>query len=125
MPLKYKTTLLATAALTALGLAACGNSETPAESVEAAPAAIAQVDCNGAFRFVNATLRSWLNCREDDVIGKRLLDIYGAEFAHLSPWLERALSGEAVSFDATNSKLKKLEKDISLAKSSSSGANIC
>ncbi len=39
MPLKYKSTLLATAALTALGLAACGNSETPAESVEAAPAA--------------------------------------------------------------------------------------
>ena len=67
--------------------------------VDSVPASIAQIDEAGRCEFANASLCAWLGRTSEEIVGRALEELYGRDYERLRPWVERALAGEAVSFD--------------------------
>ncbi len=66
---------------------------------EAIPATVAVVGSDGAYRFVNGAFERWCGLPRDHILARQASDVLGAaEFARQSPWMLRALAGEAVDF---------------------------
>lgn len=66
-----------------------------------APALIAHVDRDLRFRFVNAAFRQWYGVEPESLLGSSLTELLGVEvFAQIRDWVDRALAGERVGFDA-------------------------
>lgn len=64
------------------------------------PVLISVVDGDQIYRFCNATYRAWLGVDPESIVGCRLKDVAGvAEYAVIRPYVERALAGEAVTFE--------------------------
>jgi len=62
------------------------------------PAMVAFVDTAECFRFVNRNYERWLGLDPAALIGRRVIDVFGAEnCVTLQPHLELALTGEASS----------------------------
>jgi len=64
-----------------------------------APALIAYIDCDLRYRFVNEGYARLYNQRGDALVGRRMPDVIGDNFARIEGILRRALAGEKVSFD--------------------------
>ncbi|CAD6877000.1 PAS domain S-box protein [Methylomonas fluvii] len=68
--------------------------------MDATPALIAYLDVNFRYVRVNATYEHWFGISPEQVIGRSVPDILGgAAWDMVRPYLERALTGEPVSFD--------------------------
>jgi diguanylate cyclase (GGDEF)-like protein/PAS domain S-box-containing protein len=66
---------------------------------EAIPATVAVVAPDGRYRFVNSAFERWCHMPRQQIIGRTAAEVVGAwEYARRRPWIERALSGEAVNF---------------------------
>ena len=60
-----------------------------------------QCDVELRFLFVDAAYARRFGCKPDDVVGRRLPDVVGAEpFALVRPYVQRAVAGETVDFEA-------------------------
>lgn len=65
------------------------------------PALIGYVDADGRYLMVNKAYEAWHGLPREQLIGRPLRDFYDeAEFVPFGPYLQRALGGEAVEFDA-------------------------
>ena len=68
--------------------------------VDEIPAMVAIWDPDFRYRLVNKTFERWRGRPREAVIGKKIAEIVGQkEFAISKPWIERAMKGEAVSFE--------------------------
>jgi PAS domain S-box-containing protein len=75
-----------------------GGDEQLRVVVDAVPVPIAYLDRELRYRVINAKYREWAR---QDCIGKHLSEVIKPEtFAHISSYIERALRGERVSFEA-------------------------
>ena len=66
---------------------------------EAIPAAVAVVDADGVYQYINKAFEDWLGMPRDQVTGKKGIALLGEyEFNRRWPWALRALAGEHVSY---------------------------
>jgi diguanylate cyclase (GGDEF)-like protein/PAS domain S-box-containing protein len=66
---------------------------------ESIPAAVAVVDKEGVYQYINRSFENWLNLPRAQVIGKKGMELLGEyEFNRRWPWALRALAGEHVSY---------------------------
>jgi diguanylate cyclase (GGDEF)-like protein/PAS domain S-box-containing protein len=68
--------------------------------VDEIPAMVAIWDTDFRYRLVNKAFERWRGRPRETVIGKTIAEITGEkEFAISRPWIERAMRGEAVSYE--------------------------
>ena len=68
---------------------------------DAAPALLSSLDCEQRYRFVNRAYEKWFGWRREDVIGRTTREVLGdAAAERIRPYVERALQGEEVQFEA-------------------------
>jgi diguanylate cyclase (GGDEF)-like protein/PAS domain S-box-containing protein len=68
--------------------------------VDEIPAMVAIWDRDFRYRLVNKAFERWRGRPREAVIGRRIVEITGdKEFAVSKPWIERAMRGEAVSYE--------------------------
>jgi PAS domain S-box-containing protein len=68
---------------------------------DALPVLVSFIGPDQRYRFVNAAYERWFGHRKEDLVGKHLEEVLGAEaYAAILPHVERALRGEAVTFEA-------------------------
>ncbi|WGF88989.1 PAS domain-containing protein [Marinivivus vitaminiproducens] len=66
----------------------------------ALPALIAYIDRERTFRFVSAAYEIWFERPRSEIMGTSVAEVFGqADFAVMAPELDKALAGEAVSFE--------------------------
>jgi PAS domain S-box-containing protein len=64
------------------------------------PALVSYIGPDLRYRFVNYAYVSWFGHRREEVIGKTMPELLGAEaFAAIRPRVERALAGEVVTYE--------------------------
>lgn len=64
------------------------------------PLLIAVVGADERYRYVNQAYLRWVGRRSEEVVGRTLAEVLGAEeYARSRPWVERALAGQTVSFE--------------------------
>ena len=64
------------------------------------PAIVAVVGADGRYRFVNTAFERWCGAPRDHIVGRAISEVLGPdEYARSRPWVERALRGEAVTFE--------------------------
>jgi|CXWL01.1.fsa_nt_gi PAS domain S-box-containing protein len=67
----------------------------------AVPALISYVDKDERYRYVNTKFTEWLGTPTAEIVGRKVRDVVGARiYRVLKPHIDRALSGEEVSFEA-------------------------
>jgi len=82
-------------------LALAESERTLRRVTDAMPALISYIDATGTYRFVNAAYQRWFGHDANDVVGRKVLDIDGAEaFEVIRPRLDQALAGDVVEYDA-------------------------
>jgi diguanylate cyclase (GGDEF)-like protein/PAS domain S-box-containing protein len=68
--------------------------------VDEIPAMVAVWDLNFTYRLVNKAFERWRGRPRETVIGRKIAEVSGErEFAISKPWIERAMSGESVSYE--------------------------
>jgi len=68
--------------------------------VDQIPASLAVLDRDLRYRLVNKAFEAWRGLPRDAVIGRTLREVMGdTEFERSRSWIERALRGEAVSYE--------------------------
>ena len=67
---------------------------------DALPVLISYVDRDQVFRFVNKTYERWFERPRSEIVGRRVADVMtSAMYEARRPYLERALSGEPLSYE--------------------------
>ncbi|WNZ25591.1 PAS domain-containing protein [Leptolyngbya sp. NK1-12] len=62
---------------------------------------ISYIDASYRYRFVNRTYEDWFNCKKADILGKTVEDVIGTSaYQRVRQYVERALSGETVTYEA-------------------------
>ena len=68
---------------------------------DAMPALVGYLDSSFRYRFANREYERWFQVSEKSIVGSRMPEILGDDaFARLRPFVERALRGERVEFEA-------------------------
>ncbi|HEX5055186.1 MAG TPA: PAS domain-containing protein [Gammaproteobacteria bacterium] len=68
---------------------------------DAMPALISYIDSDGRFRFNNRTYQDWFGYKPEEVLGRRMDEVLGeAAYENLRPYVETALAGKRVRFEA-------------------------
>lgn len=66
------------------------------------PVLVAVVGADRRYRFVNDGFLNWVGRASSEVLGRTMAEVLGeTEYERTRPWFERALAGQAVSFDKT------------------------
>jgi PAS domain S-box-containing protein len=69
-------------------------------AVNAAPVLFGYVDRDQRYRFVNRAYEIWFDLPNDQIVGRRLVDLVGeAAYALTRSYVERALAGESVTYE--------------------------
>ena len=69
------------------------------------PALVAYVGKDLRFQFTNKVYNEWYGIKQDAVYGKSISDVHGEEqFSKLKPYVDRALSGESVTFEVDDNR---------------------
>ena len=77
------------------------QSNTLRSVIEATPALMSVIDANQRVRFVNSAYERWAETDRGSVVGRTLLDVLGPEeYERSRAWVERALAGESLTFEA-------------------------
>jgi PAS domain S-box-containing protein len=67
---------------------------------DALPVLVSFVQRDGRYAYANRAYTEWFGLAREEVLGRHLHDVLGeAAYAGVRPFLERALSGESVSFE--------------------------
>src|SRR6185312_6474598 len=76
------------------------GSHWPAKLLHGAPALLTYLDAEQRFRYVNETHRSWLGLDPAEMIGRRLIDVVGADnYERARAALEQAYAGRPASYE--------------------------
>jgi PAS domain S-box-containing protein len=68
---------------------------------DATPALISHIDRDLRYRFINAQYEKWFALKRDDILGRTMTEVLGAEaLACLQPYVDRVLAGQDVHFEA-------------------------
>jgi PAS domain S-box-containing protein len=68
--------------------------------IDSVPALIAYVGSDDIYRFANKGYAEWFGFAKDAIIGRSITEVFGADaFAQIRPHLERARTGERVSYE--------------------------
>jgi diguanylate cyclase (GGDEF)-like protein/PAS domain S-box-containing protein len=68
--------------------------------IDEIPAIVAIVDVDGRYRLVNKSFERWRGRSRTHIIGKSIRELSGEEeHERSSPWMQRALNGETVTFE--------------------------
>lgn len=67
---------------------------------DALPALVSYVDAEQRLRFCNKTYEDWFGHTRNELYGMHLRDIIGPNYERRSHYIERALAGERVSYEA-------------------------
>jgi PAS domain S-box-containing protein len=67
---------------------------------DAVPTLVSYVDDERRYRFVSAAYERWFGRDKAEFLGKHLADVLGDGYAGIEPYVERALRGETVAFEA-------------------------
>lgn len=68
--------------------------------VDAIPVLISYIDARRTYQLVNRTYEEWFGVRREEVVGQSMEAVLGsAAYADLSPFVDRVLAGERVSFE--------------------------
>lgn len=67
---------------------------------DALPALVSYVDTDQLLRFCNKTYEDWFGHSRDELYGMHLREIIGPNYQRRRQYIERALSGERVSYEA-------------------------
>src|SRR5204863_1020488 len=66
---------------------------------DALPVCISYVDRDVRYRFVSAAYEQWFGRSKQQLVGRKVEEIIGAgAYQRVGPYIERALAGEAVTF---------------------------
>ena len=65
------------------------------------PGLISYIDQDGYYRFANAAYNTWYGWAPEAILGHTMQEVMGTLYAELQPYIERALQGEFVRFEAT------------------------
>ncbi len=77
------------------------NEEKLLAIADALPVLISYVDKDQVFRFANKTYETWFERPRSEIVGRRVDDVMiTAMYEARRPYLERALAGEALSYEA-------------------------
>jgi PAS domain S-box-containing protein len=69
-------------------------------TTDAVPVLLSYIDTQGCYRFANRTYEEWIGLSREVVVGRHIRDVVGAErYENVRPYIERALSGEAVAIE--------------------------
>ncbi|HTH50964.1 MAG TPA: PAS domain S-box protein, partial [Pyrinomonadaceae bacterium] len=67
---------------------------------DAMPALISYIDKNGRYRFANQTYHDWFGIAPEEVVGKRVSEVFGdTAYGILKPHIAAAMRGEDVAFE--------------------------
>ncbi|QNH60925.1 PAS domain-containing sensor histidine kinase [Hymenobacter sediminicola] len=82
------------------------NSESTARQLQlltdALPVLIGYVDQNRTYQFANRAYENWFKMAPDELVGRAVQDVLGDEaYARVAGYIERALAGERLTFNAT------------------------
>ncbi|MDO8932658.1 MAG: PAS domain-containing protein, partial [Rhodocyclaceae bacterium] len=70
-------------------------------TTDAVPALISYVDADRRYRMVNRAYERWFGCRAGDIEGRLAKEVLGdAAWKMASPYVDRALAGESVEYEA-------------------------
>jgi len=70
--------------------------------IDTVPMLLGYVDKSGSYQLINRTFAEWFDIDRDDIRGRPLADVHDHRlFELLSPYVERALAGEEVRFEAS------------------------
>jgi len=80
-------------------------SETTAQQLrlltDALPALVGYIDHNQCYQFTNRAYEEWFGSQAEDLVGRSVRAVVGEEaYAQVRGYLERALAGERLDFDA-------------------------
>ncbi|WP_299761678.1 PAS domain-containing protein [uncultured Pontibacter sp.] len=68
---------------------------------DALPVLIGYLDKNEKYQFANKAYETWFPIKSDDLLGRPVRDVVGeAAYAGVKQYIERALAGEQLDFDA-------------------------
>ncbi|MBW7862252.1 MAG: PAS-domain containing protein [Rhodocyclaceae bacterium] len=68
--------------------------------IDSIPALIAYVDREETYQFVNRGYAEWFEIGKDEIVGKTIADVFGAEYYdQITPYLAIAKQGERVSYE--------------------------
>ena len=68
---------------------------------DALPFLISYLDSNQIFRFINKPYEAWFERPLSEIIGRKVEDVMGpAMYEARRPFIERALAGESLSYEA-------------------------
>ncbi|MGE5540328.1 MAG: PAS domain-containing protein [Gemmatimonas sp.] len=68
---------------------------------DALPVLISFIDSGEVYRFANQHYQRWLGVPPEQVVGRTIRDLFGDEsYAARKPYIDRALAGETVEFEA-------------------------
>ena len=66
---------------------------------DALPACVSYVDRDLRYRFVSGAYEQWFGCSRQELLGRHVQEVIGAAaFAIVRPYMERALSGESLTY---------------------------
>lgn len=72
------------------------------DAINAMPALVSFLDKNFHYTFVNRTYETFWDKKREDIVGKSAVELLGENgFKMIKPYLEKALSGETVSYEKT------------------------
>jgi diguanylate cyclase len=79
------------------------------------PALVAYIDAGEIYRFANATYARWYGTGGAPRVGQSVREFLGDHYVRVKPYIDRALSGEAVSFETTRNAEdgRKLSRQVS------------
>ncbi len=66
---------------------------------DSVPSFIAYVDSHERYRFVNAEYEKQFQKPREEILGRSVRDLLGADYPAVQPFIHRVLAGEAVSFE--------------------------
>jgi PAS domain S-box-containing protein len=67
---------------------------------DALPALVAYLDRDFIYRSVNQRYVEWFDRPVSEIVGRSILDLIGPDaFAHIRPYMQRALAGEQVNYE--------------------------
>ena len=68
---------------------------------DALPVCISYIDRDVRYRFVSAAYEQWFDRSKQELVGRRVEDVIGAgAYQRVGPYVERALGGETVTYQA-------------------------
>lgn len=65
------------------------------------PGLITYIDFEYRYQFANEKYQSWFGIKPEDIKGKLVIEVIGEDFHQRKEFMDRALKGEKVSFEAT------------------------